>query len=602
MYKIIFLCLFLIFSVNTYAEVIKSHGISLTEELKYDKNFTHYDYVNINAKKGGIFKRGIVGTFDSFNIFAIKGISFKSSGYIYDTLLESSSDEAESYYGLLAESMEYPKDFSYVIFNLRKEAKWHDGKPLTSEDVVFSFNKITEVSPFYKNYYKLIEKCEALSPYKVKFTFKKGAFSKELPLIVGQLTVIPKHFWQTRDLSKSTLEIPLGSGPYKIGEFEAGKRVVFERVKDYWGQNIPVNKGQYNFDKIIFEYFRDQTVAFEAFKAGHFDLISESSGKRWYRGYVGKFFDNGYIKKEEIHHKNPQGMKGIFLNTSVKPLDNIIVRKALLYSYDYEWLNKNIYFSQDKRHDSFFSNSILASGQELSDDLKSIIKKEWVGVSDTLLNTPFKYPVSKSDNNRENLVIAVNLLKQAGYTYKNGKMVDEKGKQLSLEIIISSKSLEKDLLPFKKSLERIGIDFNIKLLDSSSYVEKVRNKEYMMIYSLMRQSNSPGNEQRGMWHSATAMEKGSRNYSAIKNQAVDNLIEKIVASKTRQEIINYTKALDWVLKQGYYVIPAGYSDEWKISYWDKFYRPDITPLYALGFNTWWINEDRDNEINRLVNK
>lgn len=601
--KIFLVAVVLLFSSVTYADVIKTHAISLTDSIKYEKDFTHFDYVNPDAPKGGTFRRGMIGGYDSFNPFAIKGIAFKASGYMYDTLLESSSDESNTYYGLLAESIEYPKDYSYVIFNLRKEAKWHDGKPLTSEDVVFSFYKITEVSPFYKNYYKLVEKCEALGPYKVKFTFKKGEFSRELPLITGQLTIIPKHYWKNRDLSKSTLEKPLGSGPYKIGDYEVGKRVVFERVKDYWGKNVPVVKGQYNFDKIIFEYFRDQTVSFEAFKAGHFDLNSEASGKRWYRGYVGKFFDDGLIKKEEIVHKNPQGMQGIFLNTAVKPLDNILVRKALLYAYDYDWLNKNIYFSQNKRFNSFFSNSTLACPDVLDDKLKNIIRKEWKNIDEKLLNSKFSYPTSKGDgNNRANLMKAVELLKKAGYQLKSGKMVDKNGNPLSFELIISSKSLEGDLLSYKKSLERIGIDFNIKLIDSASYVEKVRNKDYMMIYTTVRQSNSPGNEQRGMWTTAAATEKGSRNYSSIKNQVVDNLVEKIVSSKTRQEIVDYTMSLDWVLKQGYYVIPVGYSDKWRISYWDKFDKPSISPVYALGFNSWWINKDKEAKINKSVNR
>lgn len=601
--KAVLSILFFLFTLSAEAEVIKTHAVSLTEEIKYGPDFTHFDYTVPDAPKGGEFRRAMYGTFDSFNPFAVKGVAFRASGYMYDTLLEGSLDEAGTYYGLLAQTIEYPDDYSWVIFNLRPEARWHDGKAVTADDVVFSFYKITEVSPFYKNYYELIEKAEALGRSRVKFTFKKGSFSRELPLIAGQLTVIPRHYWEKRDLSKSTLEPPLGSGPYRIGEYEAGKRVVFERVKDYWGENVPCMKGQNNFDRIAFEYFRDQTVAFEAFKAGHFDLTGESSGKRWYRGYEGRYFDMGFIKKEEIRHRNGQGMKGIFMNSAVKPLDDILVRKALNYAYDYDWLNKNIYFGQDRRHDSYFSNSPLASGSVLSPEEAAVVKKAMPDASDELLSRPFAYPSSGGDgNNRANLMKAVSILREAGYEYSGGVMADKNGRPLSLEIIISSKSVEGDLLPFKKALERIGIAFEIKFLDSAQYVERVRNKDYMMIYAMVRQSESPGNEQRGMWSSEAASEKGSRNYSSIKDPAVDRLVDMVINAANVRELTDRVRALDWVLKNGWYVIPAGYSDRWRIAYWDRFGKPDRAPEYSLGFGGWWLDKEKDAKINKAVKR
>ncbi len=597
--------LLFLFTFNTgfCQQIIKTHAISLTDSIKYGADFKHYDYVNPNAPKGGTFRRALYGTYDSFNMFAVKGVSASGLGYIYDSLLTSSSDEAGTYYGLLAESIEYPDDYSWVIFNLRKNAYWHDGKPITSEDVVFSFNEITKVSPYYKNYYALITKAEAIDKYRVKFIFKKNETSRELPLIAGQLTIIPKHYWQVRDLSKATLEVPLGSGAYRIADYSAGKSIVLERVDNYWGKDIPVNKGMDNFDKIIFEYFRDQTVAFEAFKAGQFDLISEGSGKRWYRGYTGKYFDLGYIKKEEIPFNNGQGMRGIFMNTLKYPLDNINVRKALNYAYDYEWINKNLYFGNYKRCDSFFSNSPLSSGIVPSKEVQDIIKQVKPDADKEFLTSPFYFPKNQGDNtNRKNLIEAVKLLQQAGYKNVDGKMVDKNGRPLILEIGLTSKSLENELVIFQKALARIGVELKILFLDSSQYMEKVRNKDFMLIYTGMRQSESPGNEQRSMWSSSAALEKGTRNYAAVRDKAVDKLIELIIKAPNRKDLELYTQALDRVLLMGWYVIPSGFSDKYRLAYWDKFEKPKITPHYSLSISSWWINTEKERKINEMVIK
>lgn len=596
---------FIIITFNTAfsQNIIKTHAISLTDSIKYGADFKHYDYVNPNAPKGGTFRRALYGTYDSFNMFALKGVSMNGLGYIYDTLLTSSSDEAGTYYGLLAESIEYPDDYSWVIFNLRKNAYWHDGKPITSEDVVFSFNEITKVSPYYRNYYALIEKAEAVNKYRVKFIFKKGEKSRELPLIAGQLTIIPKHYWQTRDLSKATLEVPLGSGAYKITDYTAGKSVTLKRVPNYWGKDIPVNKGMDNFDTIIFEYFRDQTVAFEAFKAGQFDLISEGSGKRWYRGYTGKYFDLGYIKKEEIPFRNGQGMRGIFMNTAKYPLNNINVRKALNYAYDYEWINKNLYFGNNKRCDSFFSNSPLSSGVVPSSEVQQIIKQVKPNADKELLSSPFYFPKNQGDTtNRANLVEAVKLLQQAGYKNINGKMVDKNGKPLVLEIGLTSKALENELVIFQKALERIGVELKILFLDNSQYAQKVRNKDFMLIYAGMKQSESPGNEQRSMWGSYAALENGTRNYASVRDESVDKLIDMIIQAPNRKDLVLYTQALDRILLFGWYVIPSSFSDKYRLAYWDKFEKPDITPYYSLSISSWWINTEKEEKINKMVIK
>jgi microcin C transport system substrate-binding protein len=498
--------------------------------------------------------------------------------------------------------MEYPDDYSWVVFYLRKFARWHDGTPLTAHDIVFTFNEITKNNPFYRNYYKQVSKAEAIDDHTVKFTFD-GEISRELPLIIGQMNIIPKHYWQSRDLSKSTLEPPVTSGPYKVTSFEAGKTVVIERVKDYWGKDLPVNIGQNNFERIVFEYFRDQTVAFEAFKAGHFDFTAESPNSRWYRGYTGKYFDLGFIIKEEIPHKDPEGLQGIAFNTSVKPLDDILVRQALNYAFDFDWINKNIYFSGLIRHNSFFSNSELACEPIPSPEVQKIIRQVKPDFPEELLVKPILLPQTDgSGNNRENLKIATELFAKAGYKVSGGKLVDKSGKSLKLEILTSSKVLEDELLNYQKALNRIGIDFYIRYLDSSQYVERIRNKDYMMIYTNIRQSESPGNEQRNLWGSVSADEIGSRNYAKIKDPAIDKLIDLIISAPDRKSLVNYTKALDRILLAGWYFIPDGYTDRYRIAYWDKFEKPEKQPEYDIAIGSWWISEAKEKKIDATVTK
>ncbi len=592
----------LIAASSTFSEeLVKTHAYSLVDKPLYKKDFTHFKYVNPDAPKGGTLKRSAFGSFDSFNLFSIKGRAAAGTGYIYDTLLVPSHDEPSAYYGLIAESMEYAKDFSKVIFNIRKQARFHDGKPITAEDVVFSFYQITKVSPFYKNYFKLVKEVKALGPHRVEFTFKKGA-NKEMPLIAGQLSIIPKHYWKDKDLSKSTLEIPLGNSAYKIESFDSGKRVVLTRVKDYWAKDLPVNKGQYNFDKIIFEYFKDHTVSFEAFKAGLYDIRGEAAGKRWHEGYKGKNFDKKLITKTEIMHKLPTGMTGIVMNTSVYPLNDINVRKALILAYDYEWLNKNFYYDEEIRHTSFFSNSELAcSGLPEGKELEILMSVKDYLDKDIFVKPPSLPKTTGDGLNRKNLKKAVNLLKKHGYKYENGFMVDKNGKKLETEIIIASKSLEKDLLLFKERLKHIGIGLKIKFMDSTQYVEKIRSHDFMMMFTKFHQSLSPGNEQRNMWQSFSAHEKGSRNYASLENPAVDKIIDILIEAKDRETLVAASKALDRVLLSLSIIIPDGYSNRYRIAYWNKFGRPAKPPAYSLSFNSWWIDKEKEKAINSQLN-
>ena len=571
-----------------------THAVTLIGSPKYGEDFTHFAYTNPDAPKAGTYRRGMVGTFDNVNDVAVKGRCAAGISFIYDTLMESSRDEPSAAYGLLAETITVPDDNAWVIFHLRKKATFHDGHPVTAGDVCFSFSAITEQSPFYKNYFKGIERVEALGPHTVKFYFKMKERNRELPYVAGQLKILPAHYWKGKDLSKSTLEPPVGSGPYRIASVDPGKRITYQRVPDYWARDLPVNKGRYNFDRMVFEYFKDRTVAFEAFKAGHYDLQGESAGKNWYRGYTGKNVEAGWIKKEEIPHSMPSGMRGIVMNALAPPLDDRNVRRALTRAFDFEWINNKIYFGQLKRHTSYFSNSEYACSGLPQGNERDVLESIRDFVPAEIFTTPFSlYTGDGSGMDRNRLRDAAAILAESGYAFKDGAMRDKNGKPLKLEVLMGSKAMQKEFLPFKQNLKRLGIELTLHLVDSTHYVQKVRDKEYMMIFSRFRQSLSPGNEQRGMWHSETAGAKGSRNLCGIADPAVDALVEMIIAAPGRNALVARTKALDRLLLYGHYIIPDGYSDRFRIAYWDRFGRPETLPTHGLSINAWWVDPEKD---------
>ena len=608
MKKILFLVGLFFFGVvfsSNAEDVIKTHAISISGSIKYPADFKHFEYVNPDAPQGGTFKRGMFGSFDSFNNFATKGMAIKAAAYMYSSLLVRSLDEVDTFYGLIAETIEYPKDYSWVIFNLRENAKFQDGKKITAEDVVYSFYAIKNASPMAKHTYSLIDKAEVIDKYRVKFTFKKGESSIELPVIAGQLSIIPKHYWEKRDINKSTLEIPVGSGPYKIDSYEPNKVVVFKKVKNYWAEDVPAVKGMYNFKYMRFEYFRDQTVAFEGFKAGHFDFNPEQNTMRWNRGYHGKYFDMGLIKKEEMHNSNPQGMQGIFFNTSVYPLNIREVRMALNYAFDYEWVNKNMYFGQNIRYNSYFANSRAEGNGVPTADVKKAILDVMPNASKEILEKEFKFPVTTSDNNRDNLKKAVQLFEKAGFKLKNGKMVDKNGKQVVLNLLLRQRFMEQNLNPYRQALSRIGVSFNIDMPDQSSYMERMRTKEYQMIFVRIKQKELIASEQRSFFSSEAATEDGSQNYSLLKDEAVDKLLDKMATATYSKDLITYTKALDKVLLDKWLVIPLGYSPKFRYAYWDKLHHPEVTPtynLFLLSIPSWWIDVKREKEINKIIKR
>ncbi len=580
---------FIAFSFSAVAE--PRHGLAMHGETKYGPDFKHFDYVNPNAPKGGDVKLATTGSFDSFNGFIIKGEAAAGIGGIYDTLLVSSADEAFTEYGLLAETVETPQDRSWVQFVLRKEARWHDGKPITADDVIWTFNTLIEKGqPFYRFYYGSIERAEKIDERTVKFTFKPGE-NRELPLIMGQIAVLPKHYWQDRDFSKTTLKPPLGSGAYKIDSFEPGRFVKYKRVADYWGRNLPVNVGKDNFDTMRYDYYRDATVQVEAFKAGEFDYRSENASKSWATAYDFPALDKGLVIKEEIKHNRGSGMQGYIYNTRRVLFSDPKVRQALAYAFDFEWSNRNLFYSQYKRTRSYFDNSELtAKGLPGADEL-AILTPYRGRIPDEIFTAEYNPPRTKGDGRiRTNLKAGDALLKEAGWIIKDKKRVhSETGQVLEFEIMLVSPALERVTLPMIKNLERLGVKARVRTVDTAQYLRRLETFDFDVITFVFGQSLSPGNEQRGYWGGEAAGQNGSRNFIGIKDPVIDELIEKLIAAPDRKSLIAHTRALDRVLQWGHYVIPHWHLDYDRLVFWNKFQRPETTPLRGVQFSTWWVN-------------
>lgn len=601
-----FLCSTLLLTTTARADsaAITAHGIAMHGDLKYPADFTHFDYTNPDAPKGGSVTLSGYGTFDSFNPYIVKGDSEAYIGLMYDTLTVHSNDEPFSIYGLIAEKMEYPADRSWIIFHINPKARFHDGAPITADDVVFTFNTLVEKGkPFYRAYYSDVTKVEALDKLRVKFTGRDGK-NRELPLILGDLPVLPKHYWKDRDFSVSGQDIPLGNGPYKLVRFDSGKTAVYERVKDYWAADLPVRKGFYNFDTINVEYYREDTVLLEAFKSGRYDYREENSSKRWATEYVGPGFDQGKVIKEELTHKNPTGMQAFVMNLRRDLFKDARVREALDYAFDFEWTNKQLFYNAYKRTNSFFSNSDLAAtgipeGKELA-----ILEPYRDDLPAELFTQPYQSPTTDgSGNNRNNVRKAVELLKAAGWEYKGTDLVNvATGQPFKFEILLYSKDFERVALPFIKNLKKLGIEASARIVDTTNYVRIIRDFDYDMIIGGFSQSSSPGNEQRDYWFSQFADHKGSQNSAGIKDPIVDALIDKVVSADSRDDLIAACRALDRVLLWNHFVIPQWHINTHRIAYWNKFARPAIAPIYGdVGFMTWWIDPAKATAATPIAN-
>ena len=571
-----------------------SHGLTLLDKLKYPAGFKHLDYVNPAAPKGGTLRRFTIGTFDSFNPYIIKGNPSAGVSQVYETLMTSPLDEISAEYGLIAKSVEVPADLSYATFTLRPEARFHDGSPVTADDVIWTFETLkNDGAPFYRFYYKNIARAVKLGPHKVKFEFT-GPPNRELPQITGQLPVMSKKWWSTRDFTKTSLEPPMGSGPYRIGAFEPGRFVEIDRVKDWWGANLPINVGRNNFDRIRYDYYRDQTVALEAFKSGRYDIRNENASLVWATGYDFPARKDGRVKLEEVRHARPTGMQAFVFNIRREQFQDPVLRQAMAYAFDFEWSNEHLFYGQYARTSSFFSNSELAA-TELPSKAELALLEPWRGkIPDEVFTTVYSPPSTDGSGNiRSNLRIALRLLKQAGYKIEDNALISPKtGKPVIFEILLVSPAFERIVAPFAQNLKRLGIVANVRTVDQSQYINRIRSFDYDMIVGGAGQSESPGNEQRDYWSSDAADREGSRNTIGIKNPAVDALIDRIVDAPDRKSLVAATRALDRVLLWNHYVIPQWHVRMDRLAYWDRFGIPKH-PKYGADVMSWWIDPAKD---------
>ncbi len=578
------------------------HGLAIVGGVKYPPGFAQFDYVNPAAPKGGSINLSATGTFDSFNPVLDKGelaagLTPRLS-LVTETLLKPSMDEVDAVYGLLAEAVSYPADYAYAKFRLRPEAKWADGAPVTPEDVIFSFEKFKELNPLYTTYYNHVVKAEKTGEREVTFIFDEKN-NRELPIIVGELDIVPKHWWTSnapdgkpRDISRTTLEPIIGSGPYRIASFTPGGKVVYELRDDYWGKDLNVNIGYNNFMSQSYTYFADLDVEFEAFRSGAIDFWVENSAMRWARSYDFPAVAEGRVKREVLdnEYKTSGVLVGFIPNMRRDFFKDVRVRKALNYAFDFEELNRTIFFDQYKRIDSYFYGSELASnglpeGRELE-----ILKSLGSDVAPEVLTQPYRNPVGGGDTKiRDNLRSALALLREAGYELRNGTLVSSStGAPLKFEILLNGPTIERVAIPFAENLKKIGIQASVRTVDSAQYANRVRDFDYDMIYLGWAQSLNPGNEQRDYWGSQSVERQGSRNYAGIANPAIDKLIDQIIFAKDRDTLIPTVKALDRLLLAGSYTVPSYTLRSSRIAYWDKFEHPAELPTYAIGFpSIWW---------------
>lgn len=584
---------------------------SLMGESKYGDNFQHYDYVNPDAPKGGTLNSVVAGTFDSFNPYIVQGtpaaglVGF-GGGLLYDTLLEQATDESSVSHPLIAEAFKYPDDYSSVTYRLNPNARWHDGKPITVEDVVWSFDVLKKNSPMYNRYFENVTEAVAISDREVEFRFNQKG-NRELPQILGDLAVLPKHWWEgtdakgnKRDITKSTLEPPLGSAAYRIKSFKPGAEIVWERVPDYWGAKLPVKVGRENADLRRYVYFRDDNAAWQAFTKGGFeDIHEEFTSRRWATMYNFPAFNAGDVIRKEFPSEIRASFQGFVMNTRRPQFQDRRVRHALTIAFDFETLNRTAFFGLYQRTDSFFIGGELASsglpqGKEL--EILNAFKDK---LPPELFTQEYKLPVyDKPTSEREHLREAIKLFAEAGWKIDGRRLVSEKtGEQFKVEILGNDPRDEIISLPYINMLKKIGIDASLRIVDTTQYVNRVNNFEYDMITSVLAQSQSPGNEQRDFWSSRAADTPGSRNYAGIKNPVVDALVDKVIFAKDREELVAATHALDRVLLWNFYVVPQYYRSARWIAYWNKFGIPDKQPAY-IGADTesWWIDPEKEKAL------
>ena len=575
--------------------ITKTWAIAEFGEPLYGEDMEHWPYANPDAPKGGKITLGAFGSFDTLNPYILKGEFPGSIGLIYDSLMEGSGDELVSHYGLIAESVEYPDDKSWAIFNIRPEARFHDGVPITAADFKFTFDTIREHGrPFLKSFYDDVESAEVLSDHRIKFTFRTRNSMKPLT-IVASTAPQPRHYWESRDISKTTLEPPLGSGPYRMKSLEAGRNIVYERVEDYWAADLPINRGRHNFDEIRYDYYRDATVQFEAFKAGKIDYRGEGDVKRWFTGYDIPQVDNGQILKVEKPNNNPRGIGAFFINNRREKFKDQRVREAILHLYDFEAIQRTLLFGQYQRIKSYFPNSDFGvSGPPTPEEI-AILEPFRDQLPPEVLSETWEPPKSDgSGRNRKNLRQALALFKEAGWELRDKKLVNaETGEQFQLQIITASPPTLRMAEPFVQSMQRAGIDASIRLVDPSQWRVIGDDFDFDLSTGRLNFFPPPGTELRSYFGSPAADVRGSANSMGIKNPVADALIEQIITAEDLDTLKATTRALDRVLLWNHYLVPVYYPDKTWFAHWDKFGMPEKSARYSGGFSTtWWYDEER----------
>lgn len=573
----------------------RKHGLSAFGDLAYPADFTHFNYADPAAPKGGTFSLvgwGGVTTFDSLNNFILKGDAAQGLELLFDSLMTRAADEPDAVYGLVAESAEVADDGMAVTFYLRPEARFADGSPLTAEDVAFSFDALkTKGHPLIGQMLQDVVKAEALDPHTVRYSFK-GDLVRDLPLTVAGLPILSKVYYSTHPFAETSLEPPLGSGPYTVGEVRPGRTITYRRNPDYWGKDLPVNRGRFNFDTIRFEYFRDRTASMEAFKAGAYDFREEFTAKVWATEYDFPAIRAGKVKKEALADETPSGTQGFFLNTRRDKLRDPRVRKALDLAFDFDWTNRNLFYGLYTRTMSFFENSPMKAAGEPSEAERTLLNSLGPPIAPEALGPA--YLPAKSDGSGQDralLLEAGKLLDEAGWTVENGVRVNAQGEPLTLEILNFEAAFERLTAPYIRNLKLLGIDAKLRTVDPAQYQRRLKSFDYDVTTERYQMRNTPGVELRSYFGSAAAKMDGSLNLAGIADPAVDALVERVVAAKSRDELETAARALDRVLRAGHYWVPHWYKASNTIAYWDKFSRPETKPRFDRGvLDTWWYDE------------
>ena len=578
------------------------HATSLFKDIKYPPDFKHFDYVNPDAPKGGKVRVYGLGSFDSLNTNTYKGESAAYGGIATEALMSSALDEPSTMYGLIASEMWNPEDYARAVYRLRPQAKYHDGEPVKVSDVAYSLETLKSIHPFYASYYKNVVKAEQTGDREVTFVFSEKG-NRELPHIIGQIPVLPQHWWtgkradgKPRDIAEPSLEIPLGSGSYQVSNVRPGQSVTVKRVADYWGRDLPVNAGQDNFEEMEFIYYLDGNVALEAFKGDQYDFRAENSAKSWATGYDFPAIKNGRVLKEEITLNNVEGMQSWAFNLRRAKFQDARLRQAFNYAYDFEWANENLFYDQYKRSRSFFNNSELEAKGLPSPEELAILEPFRADLPPEVFTSEYANPVNNTpQDRRKNLRMAQKLLAEAGWTIQQvgekSALKSAAGETLAVEILLDSALFERLALPYSDELQKLGINVTVRTIDSAQYEQRVKTFDYDIIVGSWGQSLSPGNEQRDFWGSAAADFNGSRNYAGIKNKAIDALVEKVIFSKDRQDLIAASRALDRALIWNHFVVPQYFAPVERVAHWDRLGRPAVTPAYSVGFpTTWWWDE------------